>query len=212
MPGMRFLIMMFFAFFIAACSDENQVGPEIHDTKYRSMNAEGEVADAEVAGGPCVQDMFTSLVWEVKTLEAGLHHRDNTYTWYDPDEAVGELDYRGLADGGECQGSACDTHEFVLAVNETALCGFTDWRMPSRDELGSLSDPRKGENPPTINTRYFPNTQAGEYWSGNDYQFQWDTAWLWNFETGLDRVQWKHSPRYVRLVRGTPQGVVRLDD
>ncbi|MDX1410474.1 MAG: DUF1566 domain-containing protein [Saprospiraceae bacterium] len=197
---------------LAACSDSEQVGPEIHDTKYRSVTATGEMLGPEIAEGPCVQDVFTSLVWEVKSEQAGLHHRDNTYSWFDPDEAVGELDYRGLPDGGSCQGSACDTHAFVTVVNETALCGYTDWRMPSRDELGSLSDPRKGEDPPTINTRYFPNTRPGEYWSGNDYQFQWDTAWLWNFENGLDRVEWKKSPRYVRLVRGTPRGVVRVED
>lgn len=208
----KILIAITSLFLLSACDDSQQVGPEIHDTKYRSVNASGEALGPEVFGGPCVQDLFTSLVWEVKTQEKGLHHRDNTYTWFDPDEAVGELDYRGVPNGGECVGSACDIHAFVAAVNEEALCGYSDWRAPTRDELGSLSDPRKGETPPTINIRYFPHTQSGEYWSSNDYQFQWDTAWLWSFETGLDRVEWKRSPRYLRLVRGTPQGVMRVAD
>jgi hypothetical protein len=200
-------------FVLAGCSDETPRGPEIHDTKYRSVDADGNVLGPDIASGSCVQDQFTSLIWEVKTEEPGLHHRDNTYTWFDPEEAHGgELDYRGQPDGGECVGSECDTTAFVAAVNAQGLCGYNDWRMPSRDELGSISDPRKGENPPTINLRYFPLTQSGEYWSGNDYQFQWNTAWLWNFGNGLDRVEWKHSPRYVRLVRGTPQGVERIED
>lgn len=198
---------------LVACSDQDSTGAEIHDTKYRAVNAKGEAMGPEIAGGVCVLDQFTSLTWEAKTESAGLHHRDNTYTWFNPDEAHdGELDYRGWPDGGECTGSACDTSAFVAAVNQSGLCGYSDWRMPTRDELGSISDPRKGNNPPTINLRHFPMTQAGEYWSGNDYQFQWNTAWLWSFETGLDRVEWKQSPRYVRLVRGTPQGVERIED
>ena len=125
----RFAAFLIVFMVLTACSDQDQVGPEIHDTKYRSVNASGEALGPDVADGPCVQDIFTSLVWEVKTTKAGLHHRDHTYTWFDPDEAVGELDYRGVPNGGQCQGSACDTSAFVAAVNESALCGYTDWRI-----------------------------------------------------------------------------------
>lgn len=198
---------------LAGCSDDAAPGPEIHDTKYRAVDAHGELLGPGNAPGRCVLDVFTGLTWEVKSTEPGLHHPANTYTWYDPGEAHdGELNYRGAPDGGECAGSPCDTASFVAAVNEEGLCGYSDWRMPSRDELGSISDPRRAADPPTINLRYFPSTQAGEYWSGNDYQFQWNAAWLWSFETGLDRVEWKHSPRYVRLVRGEPRRIERVAD
>lgn len=198
---------------LAACQREAAPGPEIHDTKYRAVNAQGEVLDPSMAPGACVYDEFTQLTWEVKTTGPGLRSRDNTYSWYDPTEAHdGELDYRGLANGGQCEGSACDSWAYVEAVNATGLCGYSDWRLPSRDELGSLSDPRRNHSPPTINTRHFPNTQPGEYWSGNDYQFQYDSAWLWSFHTGLDRVEWKKSPRYLRLVRGQPVHLQRIKD
>lgn len=195
-----------------ACNSQSGPGPEIHDSKYIALGADGTRLAAGQRG-PCVLDQFTGLVWEVKLDQPGLQDRYNTYSWFNPDEdASGELDYRGKADGGQCKGSACDTHDYTEAINEAELCGFTDWRMPTRDELGSISDPRKTNTPPSINTNYFPNTQAGEYWSGNDYQFHWNTAWVWSFDNGLDRVEWKESPRYVRLVRGVPAYLERIED
>ncbi len=198
---------------VAGCGGESGPGPEIHDTKYRAVDASGRVQDASVAPGACVFDGFTQLTWEVKSDQPGLRYHENTYSWFDPDESHdGELDYRGQPDGGECTGSDCDTWAYVQAVNELALCGYRDWRMPTRDELGSISDPRRNQSPPSINLRYFPHTRPGEYWSGNDYQFQYDAAWLWSFQTGLDRVEWKRTPRYLRLVRGQPVKVERVKD
>lgn len=197
---------------LAGCG-EPPPGPEIHDTKYRAVDESGVVQDPASAPGTCVLDTFTGLTWEVRALDGGVRDARHTYSWYQPDEAHdGELDYRGLADGGKCSGSACDTSAYVAAVNALALCGYTNWRMPTRDELGSISDPRRKDAPPTINTRHFPDTQSGEYWSGNDYQFQYDAAWVWNFQNAMDRVEWKRSPRYVRLVRGEPRQVTRVKD
>lgn len=197
---------------LAGCDSRSGPGPEIHDSKYVALDAEGRTL-APNQPGPCVLDQFTGLVWEVKTNQPGLHNRNHTYSWYDPaEDASGELDYRGKPDGGQCEGSACDTHAFAAAVNEAGYCGFRDWRIPSRDELGSISDPRKTSEPPSINTQYFPHTQSAEYWSSNDYQFHWNTAWLWNFGNGLDRVDWKESPRYVRLVRGEAAYLERVED
>ena len=158
-------------------------------------------------------DQYTGLMWEVKTDHPGLHHWEHTYSWYDPDEAHdGKLDYRGRPDGGDCQGSACDTHAYVEAVNQAGLCGHRDWRVPLRDELATISDRRRVTQPPTANTVYFPHMLAGEYWSSNDYSYQWNAAWLWNFQFGHDRVEWKASPRYLRLVRGKAQHLVRVKD
>jgi hypothetical protein len=68
------------------------------------------------------------------------------------------------------------------------------------------------DSPPTINTIYFPFTQVDEYWSSNDYSFQWNAAWVWNFKHGHDRVEWKKSPRMARLVRGEALHLNRVKD
>jgi len=150
----------------------------------------------------CVRDTRTGLVWESKSDQQGLHDWRNTYSWFNPGQAHHELDYRGTADGGSCNGSQCDTWDVVTAVNKEKLCGYEDWRIPSKDELNSISDLLRAKSPPTIDTSYFPHTQAAEYWSANDYSFQWNSAWAWNFEYGHDRVDWKKSAKFIRLVRG----------
>ena len=166
------------------------------DTKFSEVPVSG------VALGRCTLHGATNLMWEVKSNEPGLHDWRNSYSWFDPDESHSELDYRGMADGGDCAGSDCDTWDFVRVVNMQGYCGFDDWRLPSRDELMSISDLRKADTPPTIDTNYFPFAQAEEYWSSNDYSFQYDAAWVWTFRHGHDRVDWKKSPKFVRLVRG----------
>jgi len=197
---------------LAACGGESGPGPEIHDSKYVALSEDGAQLEAGETG-PCVLDQFTGLIWEVKTSTAGLHDRNGTYSWFNPEEDhSGELDYRGKHNGGNCDVSDCDTFALVQAVNEAGHCGHNDWRMPSRDELGSISDPRKTLTPPSININYFPHTRSGDYWSSNDYQFQWNTAWLWNFGNGLDRVEWKETPGYVRLVRGEATYLERVKD
>lgn len=200
-------------FSLSACDTDDGPGPDIHDTKYVSIGPDGQPLNHPPGDNDCVQDQFIGLIWEVKSDQPGLRDWRNTYSWYNPTESSdGELDYRGLKNGGQCTDSDCDTAAYVLAVNETNYCGHNDWRMPTRDELGSISDPRKLENPPTINLKFFPYTQADEYWSGNDYHFQYDAAWRWGFEFGQDRVEWKITPGRVRLVRGQAAMLKRVKE
>lgn len=193
-----FLLMTIVSLFGCSRSPEDQYA--IHDVKYRARSAAGQ--PVEPGTGDCVEDTQTGLTWEMKSDQPGLHDWRNRYTWFNPNESNNELDYRGVADGGECKDSACDTWGFVLAVNDEALCGFDDWRMPTRNELYSISDQRRVANPPTANVDYFPFMQADEYWTGYDYGMQYQSAWAWNFIYGHDRVDWKRAPKYVRLVRG----------
>lgn len=179
----------------AACGRGPNPALQAHDTKYSG------IGDAPYQ---CVLDGQTGLYWEIKSDEPGLHDWRNNYSWFSPDETNNELDYRGAPNGGECAGSSCDTWAFVQAVNEVGYCGYLDWRVPTRDELYSVSDLRRRDMPPTMNTSYFPFAQPDEYWSANDYSFQYNAAWGWNFEFGHDRVDWKASPKFVRLVRGEP--------
>jgi hypothetical protein len=197
------LISVPLLFFLASCSQDDGGKAASAQGKYSRITNSEEV---------CIQDSETGLVWATKTDRGGLHDFRNTYSWWDPNEANGELDYRGTENAGKCAGSSCDTWNYVIAVNQAGYCGYTDWRMPSKDELFSISELQRADNPPTIDITFFPHSQAAEYWSRNDYSFQWDAAWAWNFQFGHDRVDWKKAPKFVRLVRGSGQNLPEVKD
>lgn len=148
----------------------------------------------------CVRDNVTGLMWEVKTIDGGLRDQGNEYTWYNPnpDENGGAP---GRRDGGTCAGGIdCDTHSYVQAVNEAGLCGYNDWRMPTRNELRSIVDYRAEF--PAIDQGHFPNTIALSYWSADPNPTYPNYAWHTDFRFGLASYYYfKEGPKPVRLVR-----------
>lgn len=164
-------------------------------------------SEADASGGKpwaCTRDLRTNLMWEIKTTDAGLRDAKNTYSWYFPPEseiyARGDL---GKPNGGQCTGSDCDTWAYVRTVNETGLCGHKDWRVPTKEELGSIINPQILAPGPTLAHDEFPNTVAAEYWTSSAYAYHSPGAWTWSFYSGLDRVDLKVNAKHIRLVRGT---------
>lgn len=152
----------------------------------------------------CVRDNVTGLMWEVKTIDGGLRDQNNTYTWYNPD-ADENAGAPGRADGGECTGSSCDTRSYVRAVNQEGLCGYSDWRMPTRAELRSIVDYQATF--PAIPIDAFPNTVATSFWSAEPNRTYPNFAWHTDFKFGLASYYYlKSGPKAVRLVRDVEQG------
>lgn len=149
----------------------------------------------------CVRDEVTGLVWEVKTTDGGLRDEGNTYTWYDPDPGTNG-GAPGTRDGGDCSGGIeCDTRAYVAAVNEEGLCGFNDWRMPTRAELRTIVDYQSSF--PAIDTSVFPNTVATSFWTTEPNPTYPSFAWHTDFKFGLASYYFfKSGPKAVRLVRG----------
>ena len=85
----------------------------------------------------------------------------------------------------------------------SALCGFTDWRMPTKDELlGIVVD---GQDP-KINSTWFPNTGSDSYWSSTPTPTG-TAAWAVQFY-GATPIPSTNSfgrwgTNYVRLVRAS---------
>jgi hypothetical protein len=153
----------------------------------------------------CVRDNVTSLLWEVKP--GGLNQLrsvQHSYSWFDP-AAVNQ----GVQDGGFCaaiDGSCADpafntdTHAYIQAVNATALCGTDDWRLPTVDELHTIS--HQGRVDPAISQANFPDTTGQVYWSATTVAGFGSQAWFVDFATGNDGWDDKSSAYRIRAASG----------
>ena len=127
-------------------------------------------------GDDTVTDNVTGLMWQ---------QDDNniTYNWY---VASGTYD-------------ATNNSATTDVCGDLTLGGYTDWRLPTEDELMSIVN--YGTYSPAIDVTYFPNTNSSFYWSNTTYADATDYAWDVNLGYGYVKIYTKTSGRYVRCVR-----------
>ncbi len=83
----------------------------------------------------------------------------------------------------------------------STFANYTDWRLPSKDELLSLVE-ECGINP-SINTNRFPNTPISYFWSGSPRTGSSDGALYVLFSSGsVGSGNVRTMRNHVRLVRG----------
>ncbi len=174
---------------------------------FTKINNQGKNLPEKAKEWRCVSDEISGLMWEVKSSIEGLHHRDDLYTWYSSDKKnnggnIGDWNSRGAHCHGYVAGtprSYCHVEQFVSRVNKKGLCGFKDWRLPSREELTSLI--HFGETEPAIDLAYFPKTKSDFYWSASPVADRTQEAWAISFQFGFTTPMRRTDTRYARLVR-----------
>jgi hypothetical protein len=147
----------------------------------------------------CTFDNVTGLMWENKT-GFGLRNAVHTYTWYSSDGG-NNRGATGIDNGGSCADALnCDTEKYVARVNANGgMCGHNDWRMPHVKELESIAN--LGAFSPAIDSNFFPNTLAANYWSATPYANSTIAAWYVRFEAGSLGSANRGDAYLVRLVR-----------
>jgi len=127
------------------------------------------------------------------------------------DRATG-LMWKTCAEG--LSGATCTTGAALAATWQQALqqvatvnaapgtlgAGFSDWRLPNRNELATLVE-RACSNP-AINTTQFPGTPAQSFWTSTGYAQNGLLAWVVEFNVGDISPAVKAGTKNVRLVRG----------
>lgn len=144
----------------------------------RKLSAAGQAIVASSAQWSCVKDQSSGLIWELKTNDGGLRDKDRTYSW----------------DGAQA---------YANTVNAQGLCGASNWRVPTAEELLTLIGAKSVGSPINaqrlIDYDFFPNTVASDYWSASDSVD--DNAWGVSFSDGGYAYLDKNAARFVRLVR-----------
>jgi hypothetical protein len=192
----------------ADCADTNyprQDGSIVsNNALFTKIDAAGNELGAGAGQWSCVRDNSTGLVWEHKTTDGALHDVNYRYSWLNSDTSVNGGNAGANADVSQCNSTLlwlpCATEYLVSIVNERGLCGATDWRLPTQMELLTLV--HSGNQNPTIDTSFFPNTAPVPYWSSTTYAMSPLKAWGVHFGYGAAHAELKSAPNAVRLVRG----------
>jgi hypothetical protein len=127
-------------------------------------------------GWRMVIDGSTGLVWEIKSPEAGaLNYRLDRYSW-------------------------SGAREFVDGLNRANYGGYSDWRLPNREELRTIAV--YSDAIPAVDPAFFPDARPEFYWSKDSYHADQKMAWGVYFAYGCAICYHKDIPYPVRAVRG----------
>ena len=149
----------------------------------------------------CVKDNNTGLVWEGKTASPATSRLGTSYyTNYDSTSSAQK--YNGAAYVNPTQAeinASTNSIGYVNSVNASSLCGYTNWRMPTKEELQGIV---VSGNYPTIDTTWFPNTRAYYYWTSSPNVGYSNNAWGVSFGNGYvnnyNRYDYGGAVRLVR--------------
>ncbi len=97
-----------------------------------------------------------------------------------------------------------DAMAWVSHVNKTGWCGYSNWRLPTIDELKILITKKK-QGDLFIRVDVFTDINTNIYWvwSSSPVANNSNYAWFVNFYNGYDNDHLKSYSYYVRLVRSS---------
>ena len=179
----------------AVCSNDNVsvIVGTVSNTSLR-YSAVGSYTKEE-----CVKDDTSGLIWEGKTA-SGTRAGSNRYTNYDSTTSAQKwVSGNTFVNPTQTEiDASTNSIGYKSSVNTSALCGYTDWRLPTKEELAGIF---ASSGSPRIDTTWFPNTQAYAYWTSSPYVGVSGNAWYVYFGNGYVYGDGRVNDYHVRLVR-----------
>ncbi len=172
---------------ILSAAEARDVAQLPETDRYVKVSQKGDWQLPQEQRWSCILDRKTGLLWETKS-QGKLRNA--------------EYKYVQLGAGGRCDGGDCTVDSYLSRVNQAKLCGRSDWRLPKRLELLQLVDHAYMDSIPSIDVRYFSNTQKGRYWSSDRFEYSEKHAWAVSFSDGFDRIHAMNKTAHLRLVSG----------
>ncbi|PSV09236.1 DUF1566 domain-containing protein [Photobacterium kishitanii] len=137
----------------------------------------------------CVEDGNTGLIWEVK-IDDVTSPRDKNRLFaikasgYTPNQG----DIAAATCSTDSDSSMCNTQQYEKYLNQRALCGKKNWRLPTASEQFDLLDLGAAKVQPNLgitsgmDLSYFPNMIKGD----------WGAGWYWNSSRAISYYENVH--------------------
>lgn len=176
--------------------------------RWEKRDATGNVLAIQDGPWACVYDRYTGLLWEVKSDNEGLHYAGSTY-FKNPDTPR----YDGGCVMAPHKVQACGQDFLLAQVREKAMCGYSDWRIPSASELESLIIENDLPGHPQTAIGLFPHTGRAQYWSTDERTSARGESQSVLIDFNAGERQWvpDQTVARLRLVRGQPRSATRFD-